>query len=175
MVVELSLMGILCSYMVFCYDPSEDKWTTLPPLTVRCFGLGQLDGELVAVGGVKKRDSEVTREVYTYDERQQKWKQMQIPSMPTARASPGVLSLQSALVVVGGIVKYGNTSFTAAVDLYKSDMMQWYMTDPLPLACQYATLVFINDKCYVLGGSDGSRLNQALCASVDDLLGDAVP
>ena len=58
-------MGILCSYMVFCYDPSEDKWTTLPPLTVRCFGLGQLDGELVAVGGVKKRDSEVTREVYS--------------------------------------------------------------------------------------------------------------
>jgi hypothetical protein len=27
-------------YVIFCYDPSLDKWTTLPPLPVRWFGLG---------------------------------------------------------------------------------------------------------------------------------------
>ena len=40
-------------YFVQCYDPSQDKWTTLSQLKlpVRYFGLGQLDGHLVAVGG----------------------------------------------------------------------------------------------------------------------------
>ena len=40
-------------YIVYCYDPSQDKWTTLPPLTVRFFSPGQIGGELVAVGGQK--------------------------------------------------------------------------------------------------------------------------
>ena len=31
-------------YIVNCYDPSQDKWTTLPPLPVLRFGLGQVNG-----------------------------------------------------------------------------------------------------------------------------------
>ena len=38
-------------FTVNCYDPSKDKWTTLPPLSVKWFGLGQVNGKLVAVGG----------------------------------------------------------------------------------------------------------------------------
>ena len=41
-------------YVINSYAPSLDKWTTLPPLPVRHFGLGQINGELVAVGGTKK-------------------------------------------------------------------------------------------------------------------------
>ena len=26
-------------YIVYCYDPPQDNWTTLPPLPVRWFGL----------------------------------------------------------------------------------------------------------------------------------------
>jgi outer membrane protein assembly factor BamB len=88
-------------YTIYCYDPSRGKWTTLPPLPVKYFGLGQVDGKLVAVGGVKKIEEEETNKVHTYDERSRKWKQT-IPPMPTARDSPGVLSLQSALVVANG-------------------------------------------------------------------------
>ena len=40
-------------YNVYCYDPSQDNWTTLPPLPVYWFGLGQVSGKLVAVGGRK--------------------------------------------------------------------------------------------------------------------------
>ena len=53
-------------YIVYCYDPSQDKWTTLPPLHFRSFDLGQVNGKLVAVGGVK--ECIATNEVYTYDE-----------------------------------------------------------------------------------------------------------
>ena len=158
-------------FIVYCYDPSQDKWTTLPPLPVRWFGLGQVNGKLVAVGG-KKITGNQTNEVYTYDEQSQKWKQT-IPPMPIARSSPCVLSLQSALVVAGGYTS--KRQYTAAVDIFKPDTSQWYRTDPLPTACCIISLLAIGNTCYVLGGFDGSHLNQALYASVDDLLGNAVP
>ena len=157
-------------YMVYCNDPSQDKWTTLPPLPVKWFGLGQVNGKLVAVGGDKKSDGEETNNVYTYDEKSHNWKQT-IPPMPTARHSPGVLSLQSALVVAGG----GTPWCVAAVEIFKPDTSQWYRTDPLPTACEDLSLAAFSNTCYALGGWSGSYLNQALYASIDDLLGNAVP
>ena len=157
---------------VYCYDPSRNEWTSLPPLPVNYFGLGQVNGKLVAVGGQKKSDAEETYAVlYTYDERSRKWKKA-IPPMPTARHSPGVLSLQSALVVAGG-----NTSsyFIDTVEIFKPGTSQWYRTDPLPVCGSDISLIAIGNTCYALGGHTGSQLNSALYASVDDLLGNAVP
>ena len=91
--------------------------------------------------------------------------------MPTARYSPGVLSLQSALVVAGGVI----SSRTSVVEIFKLDTSQWYRTDPLPTACSNLSPVAIGNTCYGLGGWNGSHLNQALYASVYDLLGNAVP
>ena len=119
-------------YIVYCYDPSQDNWTTLPPLPVRWFGLSQLNGKLVAVGGWKESVGGPTNEVYTYDENSKNWKQT-IPPMPTARDSLNVLSLQSALVAVGGVLR-GNVN-TDAVEIFVADTSQWYRTDPLPTAC----------------------------------------
>ena len=31
-------------FIVYSYNPSEDNWTTLPPLPVKYFGLGQVNG-----------------------------------------------------------------------------------------------------------------------------------
>ena len=157
---------------VYCYDSSQDNWTTLPPLPVRYFGLGQVNGKLVAVGGLKKSDDKIVNEVYTYDERSRKWKQT-IPPMPTARHSTGVLSLQSALVVAGGGTSYGE--YTDAVEILKADTSQWYRTDRLPTACCNISPVVIGNTCYALGGYNGLCLNHVLCASVDDLLRNAVP
>ena len=157
---------------VYCYDTSQDNWTTLPPLPVKWFGLGQLSGKLVAVGGWKESVGGPTNETYTYDEHSKKWKQT-IPPMPTARYSIRVLSLQSALVVVGGGVGY--RVYTDAVEIFKSDTLQWHRTDPLPTACCNISVTVISGTCYILGGYNGSHLNQVLYASVDDLLHNAVP
>ena len=158
-------------YIVYCYDPSQDKWTTLPPPPVRWFGLDQFNGKLVAVGGRKKSTWNETNIVYTYDEGSHKWKQT-IPPMPTARHSPSVLSLQSALVVAGG----HTSTYSDAVEIFKPDTSQWYRANPLPTVCQNISLVAIGNICYVLGGwTKNFHLNQALYASVDDLLGNAVP
>ena len=43
-------------YSVYWYDPSQNKWTTLPPLPVKWFGLGQVSGKLVAVGGKEEQN-----------------------------------------------------------------------------------------------------------------------
>ena len=161
-------------YNVYCYDPSQDNWTTLPPLPVKYFGLGQVNGNLVAVGGWKKSNGSATNEVYTYDKRSKKWKQT-IPSIPTARDSISVLSLQSVLVVVGGATS--DDDCTDVVYIFKSDTSQWYTTDPLPTACSHIPLTVIGNTCYILGGytHNGSRLNQTHYASIGDLLHNAVP
>ena len=158
-------------YIVYCYDPSQDKWTTLPPLPISWFGLGQVSGKLVTVGGLKKSTENETNDVYMYDERSQKWKQT-IPPMPTARWSPGVLSLRSALVVAGGGTLSGHI---AAVEIFKRDTSQWYRAGPLPIGCRNISLVAIGNTYYALGGYNDSYLNQALYASVDNLFHSAVP
>ena len=155
-------------YIVYCYDPSQDRWTTLPPLPVRWFGLGQVNGKLVAVGGVK--GGLYTNEVHTYDERSRKWKKT-IPPMPTAKWSPGVLSSQSALVVASG---FGD-AHTAAVEIFKPDTSQWYKTDPLLTTSCDILLVAVGNTCYALGGYKSEHLNRTLYASVDDLVHNAVP
>ena len=160
-------------FNVYCYDPPQDNWTTLPPLPVRYFGLSQVSGKLVAVGGKKKNDHRKTNEVFTYGERSRKWKRT-IPPMPTARHSPGVLSLQSALVVAGGDTSIA--TYTDAVEIFKPDTSQWYSTDPLPTACYDISLTCIGNMCYAIGGYKYPvLLNQALYASVDDLFHNAVP
>ena len=162
-------------YLVYCYDLSQDNWTTLT-LPVRLSSLGQIDGKLVAVGGVKKSDNNITGEVYTYVEKSRKWKQT-LPPMPTARANLSVLSLQSALIAVGGDIQHDTATDT--VEVLKLDTSQWYKTDQIPRACNSISLVASGNTCYVLGGCSGHDdtifFKHALHASVSDLLHNAVP
>ena len=163
-------------HIVYCYDPLQDKWSTLPPLPVYYFGLGQVNGKLVAVGGRMTNSDDYSRvastnTIQTYDEKSQKWMQT-IPPMPTARDCINVLSVPSALIVAGGCT---SPFYTNAVEVFKMGTSQWYRTDPLPTACANTSLVAIDSTCYALGGFNGSLLNQALYASVNDLLGNAAP
>jgi hypothetical protein len=161
-------------YIIYCYDPSQDKWTTLPPLPVRWFGLGEISGKLVAVGGRKKLDNRATNEIHSYNDRTHKWKQT-IPPMPTARWSPGVLSLQSAAILVAG-GRYAQSSYTEAVEIFSAKTSHWYRTDPMPTPCSSIALIDIGSTCYALGGYKYlSRLNQALFAPIDDLFRNAAP
>ena len=177
-------------YIICCYDPSQDNWTTLPPLPVpvKQFGLGQVCGKLVAVGGKEEQQDNaviVTDKMYMYyNEQQQYWK-LSTP-MPTPRCSPSVLSLESALVVAGGeSMKRRSTLLNFSthlrytrlgiIEIFKPDTSEWYRVNPLPRPCREISLVAIGNTCYALGGWNGSYLNQALYVSVDDLLSNAVP
>ena len=115
--------------------------------------------------------------VYTYVEKSRKWKHT-IPPMPIARFDPGVLSLQSALVVAGGGIE--DKTHTKAVEVLKigekPDGLQWFKASLLPVECSRMSIVAISGKCYAIGGmKDSEHLRLVLCASVDDLLCNAVP
>lgn len=164
-------------YTVYCYDPQRDKWSTLPPLSVRYFGLGQINEELVAIGGVKKDADEPTNEVYMYDAKLERWKQMITATMPSARAFPSVVSVQLGLMVSGGLIELYDDEYTNVVEIFHADTSQWYKTDPLPKVYSYSSTVAVGNMCYALGEYKHSDTTcpRALYASVDDLISNALP
>ena len=166
-------------FKVYCYDASQNVWSVLPQLPVRFFGIGRLNGTLVAVGGtkmgIKAMIQDISNKVYTYNEQLQEWEQT-IPPMLTPRQSPGVLSLESdsALIVASGFTT--GLEFANSVEIYQQKTSQWYRADPLPIQCCDLSMVAINNHCYALGGfQEPLCLNQAVCATLGDLLRNAIP
>ena len=159
-------------YLVHCYDLSHDQWRTLAPLPVCWFGLGQLNGKLLAIGGRKKDNPVEVSETYMLDEKSKKWKRA-IPPMPTARSCPILFSVKQALVAAGGVIGDEESN---AIEVFMLDTSQWYSTDHLPKPCGRISLVVEGNTCYTLGGhNNGDHLNKVHYASVDDLLSNAVP
>ena len=125
----------------------------------------------MAVGGVKKSSGRRSNDVFTFDEKSSRWEQT-IPPMPTARDSPGVLSIQSALVVAGGESSFAK--YTDTVEIFKFGTLQWYSTDPLPTPCSDISLNVIGNKCYAVGEFKYSSLDQVFYTSTEDLIQNAV-
>ena len=154
-------------YLIHCYSPTENQWTTLPPLPVKWFGLGQINSKLVAVGGVKK-DKKKRADVYVLDSH--KWKSTIIPPMALARSFPAVLTLSKQLIVAGGSMEGGHN--TNVVEVFQQATSQWHQAAALPKACCNLSLINSGDTLYALGGYDQpSLLNQVLYTSTDNLLG----
>ena len=108
-----------------------------------------------------------------YNEKLKTWDMFE-PSLPTARHSPGVLSLEQGILVAGGYTK--SEEFANTVEVFLFETVQWYRVMPLPIDCCDVSLAAIDGDCYVLGGyKHPQHLNQALHASIDDLLRNAVP
>lgn len=156
--------------VLLCYSDVQDRWTALPPLPVKWFGLGKVNGMFVAVGGLNKHE-EATNNIYTLNV-VQKWKPT-LPPMSAARCLPGVLSLKDLMIVAGG---YSSRVDVNIVEIFNFSTMQWYKTSPLPTACREISMVSVGNTCYAVGGYRFPfRLNQALCASISDLIGNVVP
>ena len=159
-------------HSMLCYDQAQDVWTTLPPLPVTYYGLGHINGKLVAVGGQKIPNLVHTNEMYKF-KMKGKW-QLTTPAMPTARSSPAVVSLSSALVVAGGENEQGEAM--SSVSVLKHALQQWYRCDPLPKPCANLSPVLINDQVFMLGGHESPlSLNGAMYTSVDALLSSSEP
>lgn len=157
-----------------CYDPSEDKWTDLPPLPVHSFGLGQVNGKLVVVGG-KSEDNQRTSDVYMYDPRSEEW--VKKTSMQIPRASSTVVGLKSALVVVGG----HSNEYVDIVEILNPHTLKKQKSEPLPTAASNMSVFPINEnECYILGGYRPSSIscpceNKVFHAKLDNLLRKVIP
>ena len=140
------------------YETRGDQWSVLPSCPVRHFGLGQLSGKLVTVGGF---DSRAVNDVYTYVQETQQWEKS-IPPMPTPHRLPTVITYNSSIAVCGGMERQ------RVVEVFNIEAAQWHAAAPLPVACKYMQLTIINDTCY-LGGGGFSSSNSIMCASLPSL------
>ena len=160
-------------FLVFQYTPERNEWATLPPHTVRYFGLGQFQGDLITVGGAHKEGS-LTGKVYRFNKQSHKWEKFLKP-MPTARAFLSLITTQSAIIACGGITGRtddGKNIVCSTVEVYTTSTSQWSTTDPLPIVCWRMTSVTIADTCYLLGGvgDQGKPTKTVLCAPISSLV-----
>ena len=148
-------------YLIQQYSPTDDRWCTLPPAPVHYFGMGELNGQLVLVGG-RTRQRDVTGKVHTLNSSTQKWVESIAP-MPTARDCTAVLSQPSCLTVVGGEDKHGKN--LSDVEIFMSHTFQWHMiTSPAPSLLYYKTTTVIDNKCFI-AEYDSTKVYQ-LCVSL---------
>ena len=153
---------------VLRYETRSDQWSVLPSCPVKWFGLGQLSGKLVTVGGGDGRGAFVNH-VYTYVQETQQWEKS-IPPMPTPRRFPTVITYSSGIAVCGGV------GGDRVVEVFNSEAAQWHTAAPLPVACEYMQLTIINDTCYLGGGALSSSLSRSImCASLPSLFQSSSP
>ena len=148
--------------LVFEYNRVKDTWDVLPPAPVSLFGLGQLLGELVIVGG--KQGNKATNNSYVYDENARRWKHS-IPPMCNARYAPAVVSHHSSMMACGGLTEdnEGEVECVTTVEVINTDTYQWYIASYLPRsAClSISSCVTIHDSCYLIGGYRYTTANSA--------------
>ena len=154
------------SHDVLRYESRSDQWSVLPSCPVKWFGLGQLSGKLVTVGGEDGRGA--VNHVYTYVQETQQWEKS-IPPIPTPRQLPTVITYNSSIAVCGG--KGGGR----VVEVFNSEAAQWHTAAPLPVACEYMQLTIINDTCYLGGGRTVSSTRSIMCASLPSLFQSSSP
>ncbi len=153
------------------YSPAGDTWSILPKCPTSSFGLTQLEGKPVLVGGIETGTTP-TNDVYTLEESRE-WRKT-LPPLPTARFYLTVFRYQSFLIACGGVTSFtdiNNITRTSAVEVFSSKTSQWYKAEPLPTTLSNMSYTIINDTCYLIGGAAGLYLSkQAFCASLPSLI-----
>ena len=142
-------------YLIHEYNSTEDNWTTLPPALLYWFGMGELSGQLVTVGGMTAQ-KEVSGKVYTFDKCSQEWTES-VPSMPTARHRSAVFSQPSCLTVIGGRNQHG--SRLSDVEIFIPLTSQWHKVSPAPSPLSDVTTTVIHNTCY-LSECDSNKIHQ---------------
>ncbi len=140
------------------YHPGEDKWARLPPSPVKYFGVGQVSGQLVLVGGKVQSTRKVTGDVHVFINESQQWERS-IPAMPTARMALSVASHSTVLIACGG--SDDSDGVLPTVELYNSEASQWYQCPPLPSPRRWMSTVTIGNTLFHAGGYEDFTVSSA--------------
>ena len=166
--------------LVFQYNPKQDTWSQLPICPTRFFGLTQLDGRLLTVGGSRIDKIIPINDVYVFQD-SETWENSIIPPLPTARSHPTAVNYKSTIIVIGGVTHWDTDSKlrtrTNAVEVFQTKTYQWYHADPLLVAHSSMSCAIVNDTCYLIGGTkaNGVPSRRAYGTSVSNLISRALP
>ena len=135
------------------YDPIRNVWSMLKPAPVGIFGVGDLNGKLLAVGG-RYDEGGVTGEsvVHVFEENTLRWGVFD-HQMSTGLAFARVASHNSSLVVCG----MPSVSSTATVLVYSANSSDWHsVAPPIGFNSVYSSVAITDTKYYLAIGAEGA-------------------
>ena len=164
------------------YDSNNHQWSILPALPYAQFSVVTVPDrkQLLAIGGAVNNNGviEISNKVFLWDEENIKWT-TPYPNMPTVRYNCSSISHGSTVIVAGGVTCRDPWTMTRAVEvlhikehtwLTKS---HWSVVEQLPLVVYLAIPLIVNDKLYIVVGSDnktGASTCNVVTASLPELL-----
>ena len=162
----------LCS--IYRYNIQNQKWlSAIEHTMVKAFGVGQVAGKLITVGGSNKSSLIISNNMSFYNQHTGKWTNKS--PMPTARQQPTVISQPTCLVVAGGLTSLTSATCydcTNVVEIFCTITSQWSQANSLPIACSFQSGGVNNGMVHLIGGRDGTRrLQKTFVASLHKLMG----
>ena len=137
--------GYKASYIINCYDPVNNSWSSSISSPYCNFTMTTLNNKLVTAGGMDKSGRK-TNQILTMDADQLK----NYTKMITARSHATAAGHQGMLIITGGMDEKDKT--LSATELFDSNNGQWYTCSDLPKPCYLVKSVIVDNILYVLGG-----------------------
>ena len=137
--------GRNASYIINCYDPVNNSWSSSINTTYCLFAMTTLNNKLVTAGGWD-RSHKVTTQVLTLDAGQLK----NYTKMVTARSRATAAGHQGMLIITGGWDD--KCKRLSSTELFDSNNGQWYKCSDLPQPHYWLQSVIVDNILYVLGG-----------------------
>ena len=152
------------SYIINCYDPINNSWSSSINTTYCDFFMTTLNNKLVTTGG-EDRSYKKTAQVFTLDAGQLK----KYTKMITARSAATAAGHQGMLIITGGVDD--NKKKLSSTELFDSNNGQWYKCSDLPQPHSWLQSVIVDNILYMLGGinKDGRYSPAVFTAPLDTL------
>ena len=151
------------SYIIDCYDPVNNSWSSSINTTYWGFAMTTLNNKLVTAGGMYRIDKRTTQ-VLTLDGGQLK----DHSKMITARSHATAAGHQGMLIITGGMDDKGKQ--LSSTELFDSNNGQWYKCSDLPQPHDWLKSVIVDNILYLLGGYKDARYSPAVFTAPLDTL-----
>ena len=152
------------SYIINCYDPVNNSWSSSINTPYSFFAMTTLNNKLVTAGGRDRSNKKITQ-VLTLDAGQLK----NYTKMITARSLATAAGRQGMLIITGG--EDDNNKVLSSTELFDSNNGQWYKCSDLPQPHYWLQSVIVDNMLYLLGGinKDGYSSPAVFTAPLDTL------
>ena len=156
--------GWKSSYIINCYDPVNNSWSSSINTTYYDFAMTTLNNKLVTAGG-RDKSSKVTNQILLLGAGQLK----KYTKMITARSLATAAGHQGMLIITGGWDD--NKKMLSSTELFDSNNGQWYKCSDLPQPHSMLQSVIVDNVLYMLGGvnKDGCYSPAVFTAPLDTL------
>ena len=158
--------GMMLSYIINCYDPINNSWSSRIPTPYCHFAMTTVNNNLLVAGGQDKSyKANATNQILTMNAGQLK----NYTKMITARSHATATGHQGMLIITGGMDDKGKR--LSSTELFDSSNGKWYMSNDLPQPHAWLKSVIVDNILYLLGGEnkDGYYSPAVFTAPLDSL------